>query len=189
MVALLGLQALWWVPDEAEERGVAEWTGWGMIGLGGSTDPVLDADEAVRTWGEAREAFCKALGEAEWLEAIGRLGRLLPIPEGVVVGCAVVLLVLSLGAQLGRAGERWWLRDVMVEWAVHFAMVAALGATYVGVFGVVLALRRSEGRRATVLALVIVARVACPLLGPLVCLDGGWAWVKAGWAASLGFLF
>ena len=152
LAALVGLPALWLVPEEAE------------VGLwGGEADP-----EAVETWGEA----------------LGRVGRLLVVSEGVVLAGSLGLLVLSLGAQFRRVGECLRVRDALVEWVVHLALVMALGATYVGVLGVVLALRRLEGRRATVLALVIVARVAFPLLGPVLCLDGGWAWVKAGWAAS-----
>ena len=183
LMALVGLPALWLVPEEAGEKGVVDGTGWSALGLGG-TRSADEAGDAIGTWSEARDAFCAALGEAEWLATLGRVGRLLPIPEGVVLGGAVVLLGLSLAAQLGRVGEGWRIRAVLVEWSVHLAMVAALGATYVAVFGVVLALRRAEGRRATVLALVVVARVAFPVLSPLLCLEGGWDWAKAMWEAA-----
>ena len=186
LVAFVGLPALWLVPEGPEEKGVMEGTGWtgrAEVGLwGGQEDP-----EAIASWGEARRAFCAALGEAEWLATLGRAFRLLTIPEGVVLGGAVVLLVLSLGAQLGRVGEGWRIREVLVEWTVHLAMAAALGATYLAVFGVVLALRRAEGRRATVLALAVVARVAFPVLSPLLCLEGGAEWVRAPWEAVRRF--
>ena len=166
VVALVGLPALWLVPEEGEgggsKRGLGGTSG-AEVGLwGGEGDP-----EAIGTWSEARDAFCQALWQAEWVATLGRATRLLPIPEGAIVGGAVVLLLASLGAQLGGVGERWGARDVLVEWAVHLAMVAALGAVYLGVFGVFLALRRLEGRRATILALVVVSRVAFPLLGPV----------------------
>ena len=184
LMAVVGLPALWWVPEERPEgTDVAEGTGWSALGLGG-TRSADEAGDAVGTWGEAREAFCRAIWEAEWLESLGRVGRLLPVPEGVVLGGAVLLLVLSLGAQIGRVGEGFRARAVLVEWAVHLAMAAALGATYLAVFGVVLALRRAEGRRATVLALAVVGRVAFPVLAPLLCLEGGLDWVKAAWGAA-----
>ena len=85
---------------------------------------------------------------------------------------------------MGGVGERFGARALAVEWSVHLAMVAALGTTYLAVFGVVLALRRLEGRRATVLALVVVAREAVPLLCPLLCLDGGVDCAKAVWEGA-----
>ena len=182
LMALVGLPALWLVPEEAGEKGVMDGTGWSTQGLGWTRG--ADEGEDLATWGEARRAFCQALGEGEWLATLGRVGRLLPIPEGVVLGGAIVLLGLSLAAQLGRVGERWVGRDVMVEWAVHLALGAVVGTLYCALLGVFLSLRRAEGRRATVLALAVVARVAFPLLGPLLCLDGGWDWVGAVWEAA-----
>ena len=90
---------------------------------------------------------------------------------------------------MGGVGHRLGIQAVFVEWAVHLALVAVVGSLYLGLLGVFLALRRSEGRRATILALAVVARAAFPVLSPLLCLDGGVDWVKAAWGAARGFFF
>ena len=189
VVGVLALQALWMVPEGPEEKGVVEGTGWsarGLGGTGGSEPSGAGAEEGVGTWAEARALFCEALWEAEWLERLGRVGRLLPVSEGAVLGVALVLLVVSLTAQQRRVLAGTWVMEVAVEWVVHVSMVVAVGAPYLAAFGVFQALRRLQGRRATVLALVVVARVAFPVLCPLFCLDGGADWVRATWEAVRG---
>ena len=182
---MVGLPALWLVPEEAVEKGVAGGTGWSARGLGWTSGVDEAGEEVIGTWGEAREAFCAALWEAEWWERLGRVGRLLPVSEEAVLAGAVVLLFASLAGQFARGrGGPAGPEAVLVEWAVHLAMVAALGAVYLAVCGVFLALRRAEGRRATVLALAVVSRVAFPVLAPLLCLEGGLDWAKAAWGAA-----
>ena len=90
---------------------------------------------------------------------------------------------------MGGVGHRLGIQAVFVEWAVHLALVAVVGSLYLGLLGVFLALRRAEGRRATILALAVVARAAFPVLSPLLCLEGGLGWAKAAWEAVRRLLF
>ena len=94
------------------------------------------------------------------------------------------LLAMSLAGQFTRVGDPLGFQAVVVEWVVHVAMLAVVGATYLVLFSVFLALRRGEGRRATILAMVVVARAVFPLLCPLFCQEGGLEWARAAWGAA-----
>ena len=185
--AVVALQALWLVPEEAEEKEVAMGTGWSALGLGG-TRGAESAEEDVTTWEGARAVFCRAVWEVEWLETLTRVGRLLPVPAGAVLGGVLGLLALSLAAQFARVGDPLGVQAVVVEWVVHVALLATVGATYLVLLSVFLALRRGEGRRATILAMVVVARAVFPLLCPLFCQEGGMEWARAAWGALRRFV-